>query len=109
MGTRVLPLYQKAIDCNTGVENIPRSVDVGASCQEKASFTSCYRKAGLRHADVARLPNLVVLFYFLVEGGFLSFCRKVVGVTSHREKANCLIFTSCCPREVAKGRYWCYW
>ena len=41
--------------------------DVVASSQEKVRFTSCCQKAGLRHADMARLPMLGVLFNFPFE------------------------------------------
>ena len=70
MGTRVLLSYQKASDRDTGTAKLPRSEDVVASCQERASFASCSRKAGLLQTDLVRFPRSGVIFYFLAEGGF---------------------------------------
>ena len=70
METRVLLPYRKARESNLGAARLPRSRDFFASRQEKAIFTSCNRKAGLRHVEVERLPRYRVLFYFLVEDGF---------------------------------------
>ena len=53
-----------------GAGRLPKSRDVVVSSWEKESFTSSFRKAGLRHADVVRPPMSGVLFFFLVEGGF---------------------------------------
>ena len=70
MGTRFLLTCWKASKHDTGLAKIPRLGDVVASRREKVSFTSCRRKAGLRHADILRLPRLGVIFYFLVDVGF---------------------------------------
>ena len=70
VGTQVLLSYQEASERDTGAAKLPRLGDVADSHREKASFTSWPIKARLRHVDVARLPGLVVLFYFLVEGDF---------------------------------------
>ena len=71
MGTRVLLPYQKSSERDTCVVKLPRSGDVVASCREKLGFTSCHIKAGLRHANVERLPRSGIPFYFLAEGDFL--------------------------------------
>ena len=70
VGAQVLLPYQRAIKINMDAARIPRLVDVVTSCREKAIITSCCRKAGLCHTDIARIPRSRVLFYFLFEGRF---------------------------------------